>query len=509
MKNNILNIINFVRASEPRSEDDSFLLTTFKREVDLCVEYNFPATFLFQYDSLVLPEYTDYIKTVFPDAQTGLWFETVGQLVKKCGIEWRGRNDWDWHNDVGFLIGYTPKEREKLIDEAFDEYKNVFGKFPSVIGSWHIDAYSLNYISKKYHVDAACICKEQTGTDGYTLWGGVYSGAYFPSVNNMLCPAQTRENQTDIPVFRMLGSDPIAQYENGIDTENKHQGVDTLEPVYPISGASEKWVRGFLENNYNGKCLALAYAQAGQENSFGEEIFDALPMQFKMFDEYRKEGKITIETLGESGRRFSAEHALTPPQCQCFDYAPNGSNAKTAWYNCANYRANLHSRNGELYLRDLHIFDETVHEDYLDKPVTTHSCGYYTLPVEDGLNFTVGSCRAGIFFTDKDGQKLTVSSWQTETEGESTLRIKADGFTAVFTPKLISISSETDFSLCFFGSTSHIKSVLPKALHFSSRGTGYALKVKDGLCSVRTLGADGEKQHTVIDAENGKISFEI
>lgn len=233
MKNNILNIINFVRASEPRSEDDSFLLTTFKREVDLCVEYNFPATFLFQYDSLVLPEYTDYIKTVFPDAQTGLWFETVGQLVKKCGIEWRGRNDWDWHNDVGFLIGYTPKEREKLIDEAFDEYKNVFGKFPSVIGSWHIDAYSLNYISKKYHVDAACICKEQTGTDGYTLWGGVYSGAYFPSVNNMLCPAQTRENQTDIPVFRMLGSDPIAQYENGIDTENKHQAWTRSNPSTP------------------------------------------------------------------------------------------------------------------------------------------------------------------------------------------------------------------------------------------------------------------------------------
>ena len=102
---------------------------------------------------------------MFRKKETGLWFETVGQLVRKCGIEWRGRNDWDWHNDVGFLIGYSPKEREKLIDEAFKEYKNVFGKYPSVVGSWHIDAYSLNYISSKYKIDAACICKEQTGTD--------------------------------------------------------------------------------------------------------------------------------------------------------------------------------------------------------------------------------------------------------------------------------------------------------------------------------------------------------
>ena len=54
--NNILNIINFVRASEPRAEDDSFLLKTFRREVDMCREFNFPATFLFQYDALILPD---------------------------------------------------------------------------------------------------------------------------------------------------------------------------------------------------------------------------------------------------------------------------------------------------------------------------------------------------------------------------------------------------------------------------------------------------------------------
>ena len=77
----------------------------------------------------------------------------------------------------------------------------------------------------------------------------------------MLCPASTEQNKIDVPVFRMLGSDPIAQYDNGIDTDSKTQGVNSLEPVYSDSGSSEEWTRGFLDNNYNGKSLALAYAQ--------------------------------------------------------------------------------------------------------------------------------------------------------------------------------------------------------------------------------------------------------
>lgn len=500
--NNILNIINFVRASEPRAEDDSFLLNTFRREVDMCREFNFPATFLFQYDALILPEYTDYIKANLPAAETGLWFETVGQLVRKCGIEWRGRNDWDWHNDVGFLIGYSPKEREKLIDEAFKEYKNVFGKYPSVVGSWHIDAYSLNYILSKYKIDAACICKEQTGTDGYTLWGGVYSGAYFPSVNNMLCPASTEQNKIDVPVFRMLGSDPIAQYDNGIDTDSKTQGVNSLEPVYSDSGSSEEWTRGFLDNNYNGKSLALAYAQAGQENSFGDDIFDGLTMQFGVFREYADAGKITIETLGESGRRFSSENRITPPQCQCFDFAPDGSDAETMWYNCAKYRINIHRRGGKLYIRDFHIFDENVKEAYLTGRVTSNNCGYYTLPVMDGLNFSSRDERAGIYFCGENGFAANTDAWQTATNGCDSVTVTAGGFTVTCTPNGVDITVSDGGSLRFVGSTEHITSVDADELHMTSRGTAYALRLTRGSFSA----ADGRVE---IRPADGKITFSI
>ena len=35
---------------------------------------------------------------------------------------WRGRFPWDWHADVGFATGYTPEEREKLVDVYMNDF---------------------------------------------------------------------------------------------------------------------------------------------------------------------------------------------------------------------------------------------------------------------------------------------------------------------------------------------------------------------------------------------------
>ena len=62
---NIINIINFARKCEPRSEDDSFLFSTTKEELELCRKYNFPSTVLLQYDALIDDEYIDLLKNYF------------------------------------------------------------------------------------------------------------------------------------------------------------------------------------------------------------------------------------------------------------------------------------------------------------------------------------------------------------------------------------------------------------------------------------------------------------
>jgi hypothetical protein len=54
-----------------------------------------------------------------------------------------------------------------------------------------------------------------------------------------------------VPVFRMLGSDPIYQY-------GRVNGMFTLEPVYSDAGGSAAWVGWFMKNLIQQPCLAFA-----------------------------------------------------------------------------------------------------------------------------------------------------------------------------------------------------------------------------------------------------------
>ena len=177
--------------------------------------------------------------------EIGAWWELPQPLVEQAGISWRGRYPWDWRANVGFSTGYTPVEREKLVDTYMKRFKEIFGRYPSTVGSWFIDAHSLGYMESKYHIVASCNCKDQYGTDGYTLWGGYWNQAYYPSKRNAYMPAQDSAGQIHVPIFRMLGSDPIRQYDNGLGSSR--QGVVTLEPVYPFGGGDSGWVHWFFD----------------------------------------------------------------------------------------------------------------------------------------------------------------------------------------------------------------------------------------------------------------------
>lgn len=411
---NILNIINFVRACEPRSDDDSFLCSTTSEELKLCRKYNFPSTLLLQYDALLDERYVKLAQDYSDVTEIGLWFEVVKPLTEAVGIEWCGRYPWDWHCNVGFLVGYAKEERKKLIDEAFGKFKEIFGYYPKSCGSWHIDAFSLSYMYEKYGIVATCNCKDQYGTDGYTIWGGIWSGAYYPSKNNMLCPATSAENQINVPVFRMLGADPIYQYDMNMGDKNARQHVTSLEPVYGNSGCDEKWVRWYLSENFNGKGISLSYTQAGQENSMDwEKIAKGLPMQFEIIKKMSEEGRIEIMTLEESGRWFKKNFTSTPPQAQMFDSDINENRYKTLWYNCKNYRINVLYEKGHIWIRDLFLFNELFKEKFIEERETTPDCSYYNLPVIDGFRYSDKETRAGLYFCHHGHKMSFQAPWRT------------------------------------------------------------------------------------------------
>ena len=397
-KPRIVNIINFIRQVEPRSAEitEDVLYETVHEQVKLLTKYKLTGTFLLQYDALINQRYQELLKKETErGTEVGAWWEITQPHVEAAGLKWRGRYSGDWHADVGFATGYSPEEREKLVDVYMEKFKSIFGKYPASVGSWFIDAHSLGYMYDKYGITASCNCKDQVGTDGYTLWGGYWNQAYYPSRLNGYMPAQTAKGQIPVPVFRMLGSDPIYQYDTGVG--HTIQGVITLEPVYGDAGGSEKWVRHFFKSIFEDPCLGFNYTQAGQENSFTwDAMRKGLEMQIPILAALQEQGKIRIETLETSGKWFKKKYPLTPATSVTTLTDTYDQGQKTVWFNSRYYRANLLWEKNTIRFRDIHLFDENMESDYLTQAGTSSQCVYTTCPIMDGFRWSAPNDLAAI-----------------------------------------------------------------------------------------------------------------
>lgn len=524
----IINIINFIRQTDYRVENaDSLLYETVCEQVKLVNKYDLPATFLLQYDALINPLYQDLLKSKLNDhSEIGAWWELTQPQIEAAGIKWRGEHSWVSHANIAFSTGYTKEERERLVDVYMAKFKEIFGTYPKSVGSWFIDAHTLGYMYDKYKIVASCNCKDQVGTDGYTLWGGYWNQAYYPSRVNAYMPAQTEEGQIPVPIFRMLGSDPIYQYDDGLGQER--QGVISLEPVYEKAGMDRRWVDYFLESIVDQPCLAFNYAQAGQENSFTwSNMSKGLEMQIPILDSLRKENKIRVEMLGESGAWFKDCFKVTPATAVTTLTDVRGEGNKTVWFNSRYYRANLLWEKGTFRFRDIHLFDESYKSAYLEKPGDGNQFLFYTLPVVDGFMWSEGLDRAGLRIVrlDKDGDKeeLTLDHPVVTEIGKDTLVVSAEdskghAFKITFYEtrfEVAALSKEADFSWALelkaaAGKELPFTVIEDKAVNASFDGFNYVITCEKGHIRKPESGSDyvfrifPSDQEIVIDCTNAR-----
>jgi hypothetical protein len=408
----IVNIVNFIRLLEPRDPaiTETVLYETVVKQVEIMKKYKLGGTFLLQYDALIDPRYQKLLKSLPRNSfEIGAWWEIPQPLVEKAGLKWRGRYPWDWRANIGFATGYTPREREKITDVYMKDFKKIFGYYPKSVASWFIDAHTLNYMYQKYHIVASGNCKDQYGTDGYTLWGGYWNQAYYPSKINSYMPAQHQSNQIPVPIFRLLGSDPIRQYDNGLGTER--QGVVTLEPVYKFGGGDSTWVNWYFKQFIEGEDMEFAYTQAGQENSFTwDAMAKGFEIQMPLIARLRDEHKIKVETLAETGAWFTQNYKMTPATSVEVKEDLPGSDRKTVWYNSRFYRTNLLWEKGTLRFRDIHLFNEKFPSVYETHVATSNECSFYTLPFVDGYIWSNPKVLAGLRFMENvDGKQALLT----------------------------------------------------------------------------------------------------
>jgi len=222
-------------------------------------------------------------------------------------------------------------------------------------------------------------------------------------------PAQNEKNQTPVPIFRMLGSDPVRQYDDRGNGGNG-QGVITLEPVYPFGGGDSAWVNWYFDQFIEGQSMEFNYTQTGQENSFTwNAMAKGYEIQMPLIAKLRDEKKLKVETLAASGEWFRKQYKLTPATSVTVNHDLNGSNKKTVWFNSRFYRLNLLWENNTLRFRDIHLFNENFPSYYTNNVATSNECSFFTLPFVDGYRWSTAGKPAALWFKAiKDGKETVV-----------------------------------------------------------------------------------------------------
>jgi hypothetical protein len=145
-------------------------------------------------------------------------------------------------------------------------------------------------------------------------------------------------------------------------------------------------VHWFFDAFVNGPDLGFNYTQAGQENSFTwANMKRGLEFQFPLIRRLRDQGKVRVETMGESGRWFRSTYRVTPPTSFTVLKDLDKSELKTVWFDSRFYRINLLWENGTLRIRDIHLFNERFASPYETTVLTANECRFFTLPFVDGF----------------------------------------------------------------------------------------------------------------------------
>lgn len=481
-----------------------------QEQMRLIKEHKLPATWLLQYDALVEGPFVEFLKSEMPaNHEVGIWFEMNRKICDDAAIAWRGKPDWEWdyHVPIAYAIGYRPDERRKLVDTAMATFLRIFGREAKSVASWNLDAITLSHFSDHYQIDAFGNCRDQLATDGFTIWGAPIA-AYYPSRKNAWSPASEAKNQIATPMFRLLGQDPVYYYDKTFPYP------DTMEPVWP-SGQSEVFVDRFLEMIAKTPTLQCAYAQLGQENSFGwARMSDAYSMQMDKLSLARAKG-LVVETMGETGRRFKSHFQETPAQAQImlqdpFDKADEPE--RTVWYQSRFLRTNLHFRGNEFYLRDLHVYSDDYAEPYLVQTAQQHGIQQRMLAVLDGYHWSDEAVRSGhqgqramarlgSIAKNNDFAPFIMADRPTIHQIDSRLKMSVplqggDELKVLFNETYlefhVSGKAKQDAQLVLFfewvEELANLEDVSPNQLRYKFQGFNYAVQVMNGVATKTTNG---------------------
>lgn len=474
----IINVMNFIRQCDPRNPViDEMLYPTAKAQLDMVKRMQIDHTFLLQYDTLCDRKYVELFRNGATEkTELGLWFEIVRELTDAVGLPYRSEKGWkwDWHIVPGFSMGYTVQERELLVDEAMRKFREVYGCYPKTVGSWMMDTHTVNYLTEKYDISAMCTCRDQVSTDAYTMIGGYFNQAYYPSKKNMFTPAQSEQMQVNVPMFRLLGPDPIHNYdhEKYISKEcDDKMACYTMEAVWV--GPHPRVMDWLYKTYFENEDMGFSYAQIGQENTFGAQERNLVTYIQEQIEKGKKLKDVSFMKMSAAGDWFRKQYPSHTPSTAVVALDNwDKEDIQSVYYDSRFYTANLFRHERHIFFRAMYAFDENAEDHYLKDTCKTFDAVYENQPIVDTVIWGKDAEKCGMYL-DHDAVPF-----QTQRLSDQELKVFWNDKSVVFSEKRIRIQNCNVYF--YTGEPKAQIAVHPDHIAYEYRGREYFLRISGG-----------------------------
>jgi len=286
--------------------------------------------------------------------ELGIFLEVTPLFAKDSGITYHNTGSWHHASSV-FLSGYTQEERKSLIDKVFQVFEQKFGRYPTSVGSWWTDSFSLSYMKEKYGIIANLTCSDQIATDGYQIWGQPWALPYYPSKFYTAVPASNNANKLDVVNLQWAPRDPLNGYGSSLYSTQDYMVAPKPQKI--------DFFRKLVE-------FYVSYGQitVGLESDLDPSVYEnEYAKQMAIVGDMRQKGVRTV-TMSDYANWYRQKFPSVSPPTTIKSNDFLGTGAESFWYSSPNYRLFYTRVNGETQIKDLRLYNSDLQEPYYVSP---------------------------------------------------------------------------------------------------------------------------------------------
>lgn len=261
-----------------------------------------------------------------------------------------------YHTEDFCIWMFDEKRKEEIIDDVFGKFYEKFGFYPASTGSYFLDAYTINYIKKKYPSVkcAVATCWEEgpkayhtCNNSWYTFMDGGPWNPWIPSKINSHCPASDEADDAGIVAIPHLSRDLMACFDgNGSNFGTHPQNVLRGMIYYNENGEYEyPYLYNLIDQyrhlaKYNdGYAYNMMFVGPGWLNRRGrwEAPYELLAKSYddgmKYYGKLKAEGKLIDMTMSEFADYYRSTHKeYGRGECALWKDILYGSRKSCFWY---------------------------------------------------------------------------------------------------------------------------------------------------------------------------------